>query len=261
MVVSSRPATASSASRVASKSSRRRFIFHSQVFSGSIARHSGRSSLGLLIHGREHDLAVQPLERPAVLHEVPGQVIEQRRVRGRLAAQAEVAGRAPPAPAEVIQPHAIDDHARRQRIVRGRRSPGPAPAGRCRVRTAPAGRRHSTRKNRRGTASPKLIRDCRARRRAARPASGRSSSAIARGGAAGPLARQSSMALSSLLRMSCDGPIGQQRQLVESIAARCWPARRGRKHLPQRFEVRVGKRRWRRLPGRLGLVAVRAARA
>jgi hypothetical protein len=74
----------------------------------------------LLIHGRGHDQLVQLLDRPAVVHEAHGEVIEQLRMRRRLAARAEVAGRAHEALAEVMQPDAVDHHARGERVVLAR---------------------------------------------------------------------------------------------------------------------------------------------
>ena len=58
------------------------------------------------------------LDRPAAPAEAGRQVVEQVRVRGRLAAEAEVAGRADEAGAEVVQPDAVDQHAGRQRVLR-----------------------------------------------------------------------------------------------------------------------------------------------
>jgi hypothetical protein len=50
---------------------------------------------------REHDLAMQVLEAPAVLHEVDGQPVEQLGVGRPLASGAEIVGRADETLAEV----------------------------------------------------------------------------------------------------------------------------------------------------------------
>ena len=53
----------------------------------------GPIDAGLLIGGRVQNQPVQVLERPVVLDQRSGQVVEQLRMGGRLAAQAEIAGR------------------------------------------------------------------------------------------------------------------------------------------------------------------------
>ena len=62
-------------------------------------------------------------DQPSV-HEVDGQIIEQLRMRRRIGAGAEVAGRANEPLAEMMQPDAIDDDARRERIVLAGDGPG-----------------------------------------------------------------------------------------------------------------------------------------
>src|SRR5438105_15135748 len=52
------------------------------------------------------------LDRPAALHERAGEVIEQFRMRGWLAAHAEVARRAHERSAEMVHPDAIHEYAR-----------------------------------------------------------------------------------------------------------------------------------------------------
>ena len=67
---------------------------------------------------REHDPAVQALDRPAVLDEPAGQPVEQLGVRGGGAAGAEVARRGHQAAAEMVLPDAVDQHPGRQRVLR-----------------------------------------------------------------------------------------------------------------------------------------------
>ena len=61
---------------------------------------------------------MQVLQAPAVLHELDREPVEQFRVRGPFAADAEVVGRAHQALAEVPLPDAVDDDAGRERVVR-----------------------------------------------------------------------------------------------------------------------------------------------
>src|SRR5262245_23244784 len=58
---------------------------------------------------------MQPLERPAAGDEAGGQVVEQLRMRGRLALHAKVARRAYKWLAEMPRPDAVRHDARRQR--------------------------------------------------------------------------------------------------------------------------------------------------
>ncbi len=62
------------------------------------------------------------LDAPAPLHELDGQPVEQLRMRRLLAHLAEVVERRDDAAAEVVVPHAVDDHARGERIL-GRPDP------------------------------------------------------------------------------------------------------------------------------------------
>ena len=78
-----------------------------------------RRTAGLLVGGRSHDEAVQPLDRPAVLDEIAGQPVEQVGVGRRLGAQAEVAGGLDQSAAEVVGPDPVDDDPRGERIVGG----------------------------------------------------------------------------------------------------------------------------------------------
>src|SRR5260221_9854045 len=71
----------------------------------------------LLIDARKHDQPMEFLERPAFVHESRGKVVEQLRMRRRIGANAEIARGADEARAEMSQPDAVHQHARRQRIV------------------------------------------------------------------------------------------------------------------------------------------------
>ena len=119
-----------------------------------VAREPGGPRLApLLIGAREHDPPVQCLDRPAGGDEFAGQIVEQLGMGRRVAAQAEVAGRADQSLAEMPQPDAVDEHAAVRGFL-GRRSPGPARAGRSLSETAVRSRLESTLRNRRGTAGP-----------------------------------------------------------------------------------------------------------
>ena len=76
-VASRRPATASRLSRIASASSRRRFIRPKRRFSGSRASASAAGAAALLIGRRQHDEPVHRLHRPSRLDEPRGQEVEQ----------------------------------------------------------------------------------------------------------------------------------------------------------------------------------------
>ena len=73
--------------------------------------------IGALIGGGQHDVLVQLLEAPAILHEPRGEVIEQRLVGRFIATEAEVARCADDGLAEVPAPHAIDDDAGGEGVV------------------------------------------------------------------------------------------------------------------------------------------------
>ena len=60
---------------------------------------------------------MQLLQRPALLHEVGAQVIEQFRMARLFRLRAEIIRRAHKAFTEMVQPHTVDDHPRRERIV------------------------------------------------------------------------------------------------------------------------------------------------
>src|SRR5204863_7497590 len=62
---------------------------------------------------------MQLLEGPAMSHEPGREVIQQLGVRRRIGARPEIVGRANDGLAEMMQPHAIDNYARGQRIVGG----------------------------------------------------------------------------------------------------------------------------------------------
>ena len=180
------PTTNSSVSRIASRSSRRRGNRQSSRFSGSTLRQSGRSKLGLLVGARQHDQAVQRLERPALVLEPGGQVVEQLGMAGRRAAGAEVAGGRHQRLAEVVHPDAVDDDPAGERIVGRRDRPGqvePAAA----VRERPAIRRRPGPAGTAGARDRPAGTGCPARRSAARTARRRRSSTIARGQGVGGL--------------------------------------------------------------------------
>ncbi len=71
------------------------------------------------------------LDAPAAGDEFAGQPIEQFRMRGRLAADAEIVTRRHQTAAEVMLPKSIDEYARRQRMIwpRQPRRQVPATAG------------------------------------------------------------------------------------------------------------------------------------
>lgn len=65
----------------------------------------------------EHQLPHHLLERPAVFaDEAVGEMVQQSGVRGPGTGDAEVVGRGDQAPAEQVHPHAVDGHARRERV-------------------------------------------------------------------------------------------------------------------------------------------------
>ena len=69
--------------------------------------------LFLLLH-----LPMQALDGPAAADKDGRQVVEQIGMRGRIAAHAEIAGRAHQPGPEMMQPDAIDDHAGGKRVLR-----------------------------------------------------------------------------------------------------------------------------------------------
>jgi hypothetical protein len=101
------------ASRQASQSSDDAACGHracSRDHASRIPRHAA-----LLPRRRVQNLAMQPLQRPAVLHEATGEIVEQFGMRRRFAEIAELARRIDQTATEVMLPHAIHDHARGQR--------------------------------------------------------------------------------------------------------------------------------------------------
>src|SRR5438874_6680741 len=60
---------------------------------------------------------MQFFDRPAVVHEMNGQIVEKLRMRWRFAASAKVAGRRNQSVAEMPQPDAVDDDAGGEGIV------------------------------------------------------------------------------------------------------------------------------------------------
>ncbi len=66
---------------------------------------------------REHHLPDQVLDRPAAIHNLRREIIEQLRMRRRLAGDAEVVNRLDDAPAEQVMPNPIHRHARNERVA------------------------------------------------------------------------------------------------------------------------------------------------
>src|SRR6266566_4911661 len=64
---------------------------------------------GLLISCREHDLAVEFFDGPAIVHEVDSEIVEKLGMRGSFAAGAEVGWGGDEAVAEMVLPDAIDE--------------------------------------------------------------------------------------------------------------------------------------------------------
>src|SRR5207249_1219356 len=68
----------------------------------------------LPIRGREHDLAMEPLERQAVGDEAPGQIVEQFRMCGLVSLYPEIALRRHQRLTEMPAPDPVYNHAGRQ---------------------------------------------------------------------------------------------------------------------------------------------------
>ena len=99
----------------------------------------------LAIGRRQQDQPMQRLEPPAVRDIPRGQPVEQLRVRGRAAVEAEIAGRGDDPLAEVVVPEAVDHDPRRQGVRRIANPPcqGDSPiASRRRRPAAPERRPH-----------------------------------------------------------------------------------------------------------------------
>ena len=112
-----------------------------------------------LIGLREHDLAVDRLDRPAAGDEPGGEPVEQLGMTRRLAAEPEVGRRGDDSPAEVVLPDPVDHHAGRQGIARAESASAPARAARCSCDGTGGGGSPSRNANRgtpRGTTSPGL---------------------------------------------------------------------------------------------------------
>ena len=90
------------------------------ILFGELRRHDGR----LLVRGAGDDQAMELLHRPAGLHELDGEPVEQLRVGRRLALVAEVLERAHEAAAEEGLPLAVDRDARGERVLRGEEPAG-----------------------------------------------------------------------------------------------------------------------------------------
>ncbi len=64
----------------------------------------------LLVDAREHQHPVQFLERPAVLHQPPGEVVQQFRMARWIGAQTKIVGSRHQAGAKMMEPDAVNDH-------------------------------------------------------------------------------------------------------------------------------------------------------
>ena len=87
-------------------------------------RGGGIMGAGHLVRARSQDEPVHGLDRPAAIHEPPGQPIKQRGVQRPLAHPAEVVRCAHQAPAEVPAPEPIDHHPGRQGMANVRQPAG-----------------------------------------------------------------------------------------------------------------------------------------
>ena len=164
------------ASRIDSASSRRRSNRQSQVLSGSGGALVVIGPAGELVGRREHDLAVNRLDRPAARRRTGRRA--SRAARGGSAARrgrrSSTASRR--SPAEVVLPDPVDHHAGRQRVARAGSAIGQLePAAGCRGAAAagPGQERRDTVRDDRARAvglAPALER----RRRSAGPRSRRS---------------------------------------------------------------------------------------
>ena len=118
----------------ASASRRWRLKRQYRRLAASFSAFSGRVVRAELVHRREHDLALQLLDRHALLDESRRQVFEKFRIRRPLAHLAEVVGRIHQSRAEMPFPDAVHHDARGQRVRGDVR--WPVPAGRCPYRKA-----------------------------------------------------------------------------------------------------------------------------
>ena len=107
----------SSVSRTASKSSRRRLARQSRRLPGSFWAYCGLVSLLCWYALESMTSLCICLKRPAVVHELRREVVQQLRMARRLGLHAQVVRRADEALAEVVHPEAVDRHAGGQRVV------------------------------------------------------------------------------------------------------------------------------------------------
>ncbi len=98
---------------MASASRRWRLARQYSRFAPSFSAFSARRLRAELICRRKQNLAVQLLDRHAVLDETRRQILEQFRIGWRIAHLAEIIRRFHDARSEMPLPHAVDDHARR----------------------------------------------------------------------------------------------------------------------------------------------------
>ena len=109
-------ATASRLSRIASASSRRRFMRKKLIL--RVGRQGfGRRFRALLIGGRKHDEPLHCLNRPSRLHKPFRKKIEQFRMRRPRTPFAEIVGSSHDPFAKVMLPQAIDQHTRGQWVI------------------------------------------------------------------------------------------------------------------------------------------------
>ena len=78
---------------------------------------------------------MKPLEGPAAAYELVGQPVEQLGMAGTFAKRPEIGGRPHDPTPEVVEPDAVDQHSRRERVLAAREVPrvGQAAAGRGQV--------------------------------------------------------------------------------------------------------------------------------
>src|SRR5690606_32851019 len=84
------------------------------------------------------DFTMEPLHRPAPLHELGREPVEQFGMAGAFAELAEVGGGGDEAAAEVVLPDPVDEDAGGEGVVRPRQRAGQGEAGGLRIGEVPA---------------------------------------------------------------------------------------------------------------------------
>ena len=112
------------ASRISSASSRRGACRQTRRLAGVDGEVRGARRRVEAIGPARHDRPDEPLDRPAVADEPRGQVVEQFRVRGRVARRAEVVDAPHQARAEEVLPDPVDEDAGRERVLLAREPTG-----------------------------------------------------------------------------------------------------------------------------------------